>query len=169
MDLFWQDFRQSVRSLSKARLHTALVLSLITLTVSLTVAVFAFFDAALLHPLPYPEPERLVVVSESHPQRGPGGPLRPANFLDWKSRNRCFAGATRVSSEACSTASRPATRSRMRRPPSCFSPLPSPPATFPHVARAASSLGMRSDRIRWVTVDGKSGWTDNMTSGSLGP
>jgi putative ABC transport system permease protein len=94
MELLWRDLCSSARSLSRARLTTSLALGLMTLTVSLSLAVFSFFDRALLSPLPYPAADRLVVVAESHPQRGAGGPLRPANFLDWKSRNRCFERAT---------------------------------------------------------------------------
>ena len=54
-----------------------------------SVAIFAFVDAALIKPLPYPDPAGLVAVTESSPQ------FRRANlsyldYQDWKRFNTVF-------------------------------------------------------------------------------
>ena len=54
------------------------------------VAIFAFVDAALLKPLPYPNPGTLVDVNESVPLF-PRSNLSYPDYLDWKRLNRGFA------------------------------------------------------------------------------
>ena len=97
MEFLWQDVRYSARSLLKTPGLTALVLLLMVLGSGLTVVVFTFLNAALIRPFPFADVNRLVVVLEAHPERGPDGfGVRPANFFDWKSQNACFEGATAV-------------------------------------------------------------------------
>ena len=54
-------------------------------------AVLSALEALLLRPLPYPDPERLVLVHQTDP-RQPRRAVAPANFLDWRARARSFAG-----------------------------------------------------------------------------
>ena len=56
------------------------------------IAIFTVADNLLLRPLPYPEPDRLVMVWE---HRSPGGRtlhnvISPANYRDWQARNHVF-------------------------------------------------------------------------------
>ena len=55
-----------------------------------SVAIFAFVDAALIRPLPYPNPERLAGVYERVPMI-PEAPLSYPDYLDWKRMNDVFA------------------------------------------------------------------------------
>ena len=97
MEFLWQDVRYSVRSLLNTPWLTALVLLLMVLGSGLTVVVFTFLNAALLRALPFADADRLVIVLEAHPRRGPDGfGVRPANFFDWKSQNACFERSTAV-------------------------------------------------------------------------
>jgi putative ABC transport system permease protein len=52
-------------------------------------AMFALADATLVRQLPFPEPERLVVLSELW-QGQPGGAVNPVDFADWSERTRSF-------------------------------------------------------------------------------
>ena len=54
------------------------------------VAIYAFVDAALVEPLPYPQPTRLVNVTESTPQI-PRANLSVPDYLDWKRLNTVFS------------------------------------------------------------------------------
>jgi len=53
------------------------------LGIGATTAIYAFVDALLLRPLPYPEPGRLVAAFETAPDQ-PRRAVAPANFLDWR-------------------------------------------------------------------------------------
>ena len=89
-----QDLLYAVRACLRAPGPTAVLLVLLVLGSGLNTAVFSVVNEALIRPLPYREPDRLVFVTESHPRRGSGAALRPANFLDWRARNSVFEAAT---------------------------------------------------------------------------
>ena len=60
-----QDLRYAVRQLRKSPGFACTAILVLTLGMCASVAIFAFVDAALIKPLPYPNPNRLVVVTES--------------------------------------------------------------------------------------------------------
>jgi macrolide transport system ATP-binding/permease protein len=60
---------------------SAVVVLALGMGVSLTI--FRFVDAALLQPLPYASPERLMSVNESDPE-SPRWPLSYPDYLDWQ-------------------------------------------------------------------------------------
>ena len=64
---------------------------ILAIGIAASVAIFAFVDAALLKPLPYAEPNRLVHVTESV-SFFPVANLSYPDYLDWKERNHSFEG-----------------------------------------------------------------------------
>ena len=58
-------FRQVTRSLARAPLFAAAAVLTLGLGIGATAAAFSVINAVLLRPLPYPEPDRLVVVRHS--------------------------------------------------------------------------------------------------------
>lgn len=90
LDTLWQDLRFAFRMLRKSPAFTAIAILTLALGVGASVAIFGFVDAALLEPLPYANPARLMSVSESNIE-SPSWPLSYPDFLDWRRLNRSFS------------------------------------------------------------------------------
>lgn len=85
MESFWKDLRHSIRSLSKNPGFTFVIVLTLALAIGANTAIFSVVNAALLKPLPYAEPDRLVHLWESTPQKS--YPKREASypdFQDWR-------------------------------------------------------------------------------------
>ena len=84
-----QDLRFTFRQLRKNPAFTATATAMVALGIGASVAIFAFVDAALIKPLPYQDPSRLLFVSGTTPGI-PRGALSYFDYLDWKKTNRVF-------------------------------------------------------------------------------
>ncbi|MFN7998341.1 MAG: ABC transporter permease [Bryobacteraceae bacterium] len=89
-DDLMQDLRFACRQLGKNPGFTATAALVLALGLGASVAIFAFVDAALLKPLPYPNPGRLAGVYENTPQC-PRCNLSYFDYLDWKKLNKVFS------------------------------------------------------------------------------
>ncbi len=96
IDGVWRDTRHAVRALMRAPSFAAVVVAVLTLGVAASASVFSIVDAVVLRPLPYPEPGRLVRISEPARQNlWPTGRdllVSPQEFFDWRERQDAFAG-----------------------------------------------------------------------------
>jgi len=84
-----RDVRYALRMLRKNPGFTAVAVWVLALGICASVSIFAFVDAALIKPLPYPNPSRLVEVTESVPLF-PRANLSYPDYLDWKRLNNVF-------------------------------------------------------------------------------
>ena len=89
VETVWQDFRFAVRQLRKNPGFAATAVMVLALGIGASVAIFSFVDAALIKPLPYKEPSRLVQLFESI-ALGPRFHLSYLDYLDWKRENKVF-------------------------------------------------------------------------------
>ncbi|HXJ88253.1 MAG TPA: ABC transporter permease [Candidatus Binatia bacterium] len=90
MENWLQDIRYALRQLRKSPGFAITAILILTIGIGASTAIFGFVDAALIRPLPYAEPGRLVDVAESG-GIWPRSNLSYANFLDWKKLNQVFS------------------------------------------------------------------------------
>ena len=89
METVVQDLRFALRQLRKKPGFAMTTILILALGIGASVAIFAFVDAALIKPLPYPEPTRLVAVNEST-ELFPRNNLSYPDYVDWKRMNTVF-------------------------------------------------------------------------------
>jgi macrolide transport system ATP-binding/permease protein len=89
LETMLQDLRFGVRQLRKNPGFAATAILMLALGMAASVAIFAFVDAALIKPLPYPNPTRLADVTESIAVF-PRANLSYPDYLDWKKFNKVF-------------------------------------------------------------------------------
>jgi putative ABC transport system permease protein len=87
--------RYAFRSCRKNAGFSAAVVLIVSLAVGGSATVFSIFNAALLRPLPYRDTDRVVIAWEKRPKEGSReNGVTPADYLDWRARNRVFASLT---------------------------------------------------------------------------
>jgi len=91
METLWQDFRYGFRTLKKNPGFSFIAVVSLALGIGANTAIFSLVNAVLLKPLPFMEPERLVMVWEDASAIGfPRDDVAPANYVDWKAQNQAF-------------------------------------------------------------------------------
>ena len=85
-----EDVRYGLRMLRKNPGFTAIALLTLALGIGANTAVFSIVNGVLLNPLPFPDPDKLVVLFESKPNFKEGSISYP-NFLDWQRGNHAFS------------------------------------------------------------------------------
>lgn len=70
MEALLKDLRYNARTLLRSPGYTAAAVLTLMLGIGATGAIFSLADAVLVRPLPYPEPERLVMVWNTAPEAG---------------------------------------------------------------------------------------------------
>lgn len=89
METLVQDLRYGLRSLAKSSGFTAVSLITLALGIGANIAIFSVVQGVVLSPLPYSEPNHLVMVWESNP-RFPRVWTSYLNFQDWQRRAQSF-------------------------------------------------------------------------------
>lgn len=92
MDWLRQDLRFALRSLKKNLSVTVLAVGSLALAIAGNIIVFSLINGLLYRPLPFEEPDRLVLLGE-RTKETPEGQISgssAANFLDWRERQTAF-------------------------------------------------------------------------------
>jgi predicted permease len=93
MRTFLADLRFAFRMLAKRPGFTTAAVLALALGIGANTAVFSVIRGVMLRPLPYKDPDRLVVLWESNLKaHAPREHVSPPNFVDWNTRNHSFEG-----------------------------------------------------------------------------
>ena len=81
------DLRYALRSLSRQPGFCVSAILTLALGIGANTAMFSVFDAVILHPLPYRDASRLVLVWQT-PPNGAENPVSGANYIEWSKQVR---------------------------------------------------------------------------------
>jgi putative ABC transport system permease protein len=91
MNTFLQDINYTLRMLIKKKTFTVVVVITLAVGIGATSIMYSIVHAVLLRSLSYPDPENLVMVWETHPQRGwQSMTVSYPNYADWREQNKTF-------------------------------------------------------------------------------
>ncbi|HZT32229.1 MAG TPA: ABC transporter permease [Bryobacteraceae bacterium] len=102
MQILVQDIRYALRLLAKYPAVTAVSVMALALGIGANTAIFSIVNAALIRPLEYREPGRIVSVWDANPTVQLGIDLLPAsvpNYVDWREQNHAFEEMAAMTSE----------------------------------------------------------------------
>src|SRR6267154_6736845 len=91
LESLWRDALFGFRQLLKNPGFTSVAIFTLALGIGANSAIFSFVSGTLLRQLPYRDPDRLIQLWSSEPQRGWWKNIASTgDFTDWKNQNRSF-------------------------------------------------------------------------------
>jgi putative ABC transport system permease protein len=100
LERLWKDIRFGLRTLLRHPATSGVALLALALGIGANTAIFSVINGLLLDPLPYPEPDGIVMVWESNPSAGfPRFSVAPPNLGDWRKQNQVFSGLSALSEQ----------------------------------------------------------------------
>jgi putative ABC transport system permease protein len=92
MSILINDIKYGIRQLLKNPGFTAVAVLILALGIGANTALFSLIYGVLFSPLPFTDPESLVMVQKSYLDGGPHGECSGPDYLDWAERNTVFDG-----------------------------------------------------------------------------
>src|SRR5438067_267123 len=91
MNTLFYDLRYAIRMLLKNPGFTFAALITLALGIASSTAIFSVIDGVLLHPLAYPDSDKIMILLPTMRSTGTSaGATAPANYVDWAAQNDVF-------------------------------------------------------------------------------
>ncbi len=93
LERFWRDVRYGVRTLGRSPGFAIVALLVMALGIGATASLFTIVHAVLLKPLPFENPDKLVMVYEHFRDLNDGNTynvVSPGDFFDWRNKTHGF-------------------------------------------------------------------------------
>ena len=144
MDLL-ADLRYALRLLRKTPVFTIAAIGTLALGIGANTTIFSLVQTVLLHPLPYQDPDQVVMVWEDASRAGfPRNTPAPGNYNDWRAMNRSFTdmAATRFAGASLTMDGPPEQVLGRRVTPNLFSVLGVRPLLGRSLTPADDTIGV---------------------------
>jgi len=89
IEAFWQNLRYGMRILLRSPGFALMAVLTLTIGIGANTAIFTVVNSVLLRPLPFHDPEQLMIISERDP-RFEVMSVAYQNFTDWRAQNSSF-------------------------------------------------------------------------------
>jgi len=92
MNTFMQDIRYAFRILRKSPAFAVIAILTLGLGIGANTAIFSYVDAWVIHPIPYPQPDSLMVLQAHNTKKGwtQDGVTSTADFFDFQEQSTSF-------------------------------------------------------------------------------
>src|ERR1700677_1733022 len=90
LESIWADIIFALRQLRRSPGFTTVALLTLALGIGANTAIFSVVNGVLLHPLPFHDPARLMMLDEKWMPRFPHFEATPHDFLAWQEQSRSF-------------------------------------------------------------------------------
>src|SRR5919198_1145689 len=97
MEPLLQDLRYAIRTLRKSPVFTSIAVLCLSFGIATNTTLFSCFNAVVLRPLPFADPERLVGIWDYNPKNGDRNAVSYPNYLDWRDKSRSFVAVAAYS------------------------------------------------------------------------
>ena len=84
MDILGKDLRHGFRALRNKPAFSLMAIVTLALGIGASAAIFSIVDAVILRPLPYANPDSLVLVKERIPKAIPAPASKPGLFIEYE-------------------------------------------------------------------------------------
>src|SRR4029453_7088260 len=93
LESFFKDLKQSLRMFVQNPAFSLAALAALTLGIGANTAIFSVVNAALLRPVAFPDPDRVVLFQNTSPQNASSA-ASPAKFAHWRQQSAVVQDVT---------------------------------------------------------------------------